>query len=89
MIDALLWLAGEPVCAPREAVTAKLERSFGETAHEGGIASGDGGGIAAMYVSEETGTWTMLLFRPDGSACLIASGSNWGAMPGTAKGEPT
>ena len=87
MIDALLWLAAEPVCAPRDAVTAKLERSYGETAHEGGLANGDGGGIAAIYVDPEDGSWTMLLNKPDGSSCLIASGSNWGAMPGEAKGD--
>lgn len=31
----------------------------------------------------------MLLNKPDGSSCLIASGSNWGAMPESKKGEPT
>ena len=89
MIDALLWLVWEPTCAPRASVVAALEARFGERSHEGGLADGNDGGIAEIFVSEATGTWTMVLSRPDGSACLIASGSNWGAMPEQPKGEPT
>lgn len=88
MIDALLWLVAEPACAPRDAVTAKLERQFGETPVSAGLADGERG-IFSIYANGDTGTWTAVLIKVDGSACLIASGSNWGAMPESKKGEPT
>jgi hypothetical protein len=84
--SALLWLAAADGCGPLETATANLKERFGELAHEGGIAA-DGLGIASVYVSKETGTWTWLLVLPDGTACFIASGSGWGAMAG-AKGDP-
>lgn len=52
MIDALLWLAAEPVCAPRDAVTAKLERQFGETPVSAGLADGNGG-IFSIYANDD------------------------------------
>ena len=33
------------------------------------------------------GTWTMVMTRPDGKACLIASGNNWEMMT-KIKGNP-
>lgn len=34
-------------------------------------------GIVEIYSSETTGSWTILMTRPDGVSCLIAAGQLW------------
>ena len=34
-------------------------------------------GLVEVYASEETGTWTILMTRPDGTTCLLAAGQRW------------
>jgi hypothetical protein len=45
--------------------------------------------VMEIYASEETGTWTILVTRPDGQACLIAAGRMWEAhmTPARAPGK--
>jgi hypothetical protein len=33
--------------------------------------------VIEVYSSEETGTWTILVTRPDGTSCLLAAGQRW------------
>ena len=33
--------------------------------------------VVEIYSSEETGTWTILMTRPDGMSCLLAAGQRW------------
>lgn len=62
-------------CAAREQVVARLAERFGETLQSIGMRGADA--MIEVYASEATGTWTILLTRPDGAACLIASGDAW------------
>jgi hypothetical protein len=41
--------------------------------------------LLEVYASEETGTWTILVTRPDGVACLIAAGQMWDGTPAPAR----
>ena len=62
-------------CAERTRVVQKLAEKFGETLRSLGLHRDDG--VVEVYSSEETGTWTILMTRPDGMSCLIAAGQRW------------
>lgn len=75
-------------CAKRDQVVRKLEEKFGETLRSIGLHQTDG--VVEVYSSDETGTWTILMTRPDGVSCLISSGQMWeqDAAPLQKPGEP-
>jgi hypothetical protein len=67
--------ADELRCAERTRVVQKLLERFGETLRSVGLQRGDG--VVEVYSSETTGTWTILVTRPDGISCLLAAGQLW------------
>lgn len=75
-------------CAAREAVVQKLHDRFGEELRSLGLHQTDG--IVEIYSSASTGTWTILMTRPDGMSCLIAAGQLWeqDAKPLEKPGQP-
>jgi hypothetical protein len=62
-------------CADRALVVERLESRFGETRQSRGLNGSNG--LVEIYVSAETGTWTILVTTADGKACMLASGSVW------------
>jgi hypothetical protein len=66
---------GDQACAERSRVVQKLADKFGETLRSLGLHRDDG--LVEIYSSEETGTWTILMTRPDGMTCLLAAGQRW------------
>jgi hypothetical protein len=80
---ALALLAATPAanaeearaCAERTTVVQRLEERFGETLRSLGLHQGDA--VVEIYSSEATGTWTILMTRPDGKTCLLAAGQLW------------
>lgn len=62
-------------CAPRDVIVKSLQNNHGETPQGVGLA----GPLAAfeLWISGTTGSWTMLLTRPNKISCVIATGSNW------------
>jgi hypothetical protein len=79
---------GRQACARREQVIARLAEKFGETLRSIGLHQTDG--VVEVYSSEETGTWTILMTRPDGMTCLLAAGQLWeqDAAPLQKPGQP-
>lgn len=78
--------AADPgACARRGEVVAKLAQKFGETLRSVGLQRADG--LVEIYASEKTGTWTILVTRPDGMSCLLAAGELWEDQPRKAPGE--
>ena len=71
--------------AARSEVVAKLARRYGETLRSIGHERADG--VVEVYASEKTGTWTILVTRPDGMSCLLAAGERWEEGPKRAVGE--
>lgn len=67
------------VCAPRDAVVAKLASGFGEQPVATGMT--DDGGQLEVWMSPKTGTFTVLVSRPDGSTCIVSSGGDFWAEP--------
>jgi hypothetical protein len=81
LILALLALPAhaQQQCGPRAQLVAKLAEQFGETQRTMGYV-GPAPAITAVmetYANDATGTWTILLAKPDGTACMIASGGGW------------
>ena len=62
-------------CAERATVVDRLADKFGETWQSMGLNPQNG--VVEVYASDQTGTWTILITRPDGVSCLIASGEMW------------
>lgn len=66
---------GRTACAERAKVIERLAEAYGETLQSMGLHQNNG--IVEVYASEDTGTWTILVTQPDGTACLLAAGQMW------------
>lgn len=66
-------------CAERNELVLRLEQSYGETLQSMGLHQDNT--LLEVYASEDTGTWTILVTRPDGLSCLIAAGQMWDGTP--------
>lgn len=62
-------------CAERNAVVERLAERYGETLQSMGMHANNG--LLEVYASDATGTWTILVTTPDGTACMIAAGEMW------------
>ncbi|MEO1721013.1 MAG: hypothetical protein AAFR84_01265 [Pseudomonadota bacterium] len=62
---------GRVFCGDREKIIGDLARKYGETRRSYGLARNKG--VVEVYASE-SGSWTILIARPGGTACLIAAG---------------
>lgn len=62
-------------CADRQHVVNKLESGYGETFVGGGLQNASR--VFEVWLSEDKGTWTILMTRADGKTCIMASGTNW------------
>lgn len=65
----------QPTCAARAQVIERLSAQFGETPRGIGLRQNDG--LVEVFASEKTGSWTILMTRPDGQTCLVAAGQHW------------
>ena len=74
-----LSLAGSanamPHCGDRMDVIAALSDQYSESHVASGLQSSTG--LMEIWVSSEASTWTILLTRPDGQTCVLASGTHW------------
>lgn len=62
-------------CAPRESIVTQLESKYGETRRGAGLQNR--GAVTEVFANLETGTWTILVTRPDGVSCAVAAGEAW------------
>ena len=67
--------ASAQACTDRSDLVERLAAKYGEVFAGGGLR--DSSSIVEVWMSEETGTWTVILTRADGRACVMASGTNW------------
>ena len=76
-------------CAPRDNVVTHLAEKYGETRR--GIGLAGQGTVMEVYAADATGTWTILMTMPNGTACMIASGQGYETVTEElpAKGEPS
>ena len=62
-------------CSDRESIVTRLEAGYGEAFAGGGLRNAQQ--VFEVWMSEEKGTWTILMTRSDGKSCIMASGTNW------------
>lgn len=65
-------------CAPRQNVESALTERYGEQVV--GRALDSNNQVMEVWASEETGTWTITITRPNGLTCLVASGTAYDGM---------
>lgn len=66
------------VCAAREHVVGRLAEQYGEARQAIGLAASNQ--VMEIFASEETGSWTITVTRPDGMTCLVAAGQHYQAL---------
>lgn len=70
-------------CQPGPDMLDHLARVYGEGVLAMGTAPGEVRVI--VTVNPDTGSWTIVVLRPDGTACAPAAGHDWQMLP---QGEP-
>ena len=65
-------------CAPRELVLDRLAEGYGETRRSIGL--GANNVVFEVFASEESGSWTITVTRPDGVTCMVAAGQSFETM---------
>ena len=68
-----------PNCAPRDQVLERLAAGFGETRQSMGL--GNNNAVIEVFASDQTGTWTITVTKPNGVTCLVASGEAFETQP--------
>lgn len=62
-------------CGKAEDAYAALENKYGEQRMFWGVAAN---GAVVEFWASDRGTWTSIVVFPDGTACLVASGQDYG-----------
>ncbi len=70
--------APQTPCGPHGDVAKHLGSGFSENPVSMGLASN--GTVIEVFASS-SGTFTILMTRPDGITCLMAAGENWEELP--------
>lgn len=73
------------LCAPRAVVAEGLAAKYAERPVAMGL-TGDGL-MLEIFAGADAGTFTILLTRPDGLACVLAAGTAWQGPPPHDEGE--
>lgn len=68
-------IAQSAKCGARDAIVKRLQNNYGEARTGAGLSNSNS--MIEIFASEETGTWTILITRPDGQSCLVAAGDSW------------
>jgi len=62
-------------CAVRDTAISGLARDYGETQIARGLS--EDGNLVEIFVSEQTGSWTIVVTAPGGLACGLESGGEF------------
>jgi len=73
------------LCAERDIIVRELTGRYGEQVYGMGLAHQNR--IVEVYVSEETGSWTITVTSADGTTCLMAAGQHFAQITPEAPGE--
>jgi len=65
----------QTACAPREGFVQQLLGKYQEAPQAMGVSNT--GFLMELFASEHTGSWTIMLTRPDGQTCIIYAGQGY------------
>ena len=66
------------MCGERSTVVASLEKTYSETPVSMGLASN---GAVIEILASPSGSFTIILTRPNGLSCVMAAGESWEDLP--------
>lgn len=67
--------AQQATCGSHDKISETLQTQYGESVVARGLQSATR--LFEVWRSGETGSWTMLVVLPTGTACVMASGTAW------------
>jgi len=70
-----LAIAGTQACTEHKAAIRHLEGKFSETPAAVGLTNT--GAMLEVLTSDMGRSWTILVTKPDGNTCLVATGEAW------------
>ncbi|MBE0453596.1 hypothetical protein [Roseovarius autotrophicus] len=65
-------------CLPRTALVERLEGRYKEHLAGGGLQNPQQ--LLEVWASDETGSFTVFVTRPDGISCVVATGQHWNSV---------
>ncbi len=65
----------QSTCGSHDKISETLEAQYGESVVARGLQSATQ--LLEVWRSDETGSWTVLVVLPSGTACVMASGTAW------------
>ena len=68
----------QTICGDRGTVIASLEKTYSEKPVSMGLA---GNGAVIEVLAAPSGSFTIILTRPNGLSCVMAAGENWEDLP--------
>jgi len=89
-VPLAVLLAAPSMAAPRDCgARSDILKSLAEKFHESPVALGvDSNGVLVEVLASDSGaTWTILLSRPDGLSCMVATGEEWQVLERIANSE--
>lgn len=72
-------------CAKHQQLAGMLAKKYSENPVAMGTVNEDR--YMQLFISR-SGSWTILVTRTDGQACIVAAGQNWEKLPVLAEAEP-
>ena len=72
----------QAACGDRGKILENLDKLYSEKPHA--IAVSEDGKLLEVVVSS-SGSWSILLTRPDKRTCVVATGDSWESLPAVAK----
>ena len=84
-LAAALLIQAQP-CGPTGIVEKRIAKEYGESIVGAGITPG---GILFTLTNPDTGTFTILLRRPDGMTCVLMGGTGYTAQEAVKAGDDT
>ena len=63
------------VCSDRDSMISKLKDTYGEAERGMGLSGSEA--VIEIWSSAKTGTFTIVMTRPDGVSCVVAAGTSW------------
>ena len=83
-ILAALLLAQQTTCGPTGQVEKRIHDQYGESVVGAGVTPG---GIMFFTNNPESGTWTIMLRRPDGQTCVLMGGTGYATVEAVKQGQ--
>jgi hypothetical protein len=83
-ILAALLLAQQTPCGPTGQVEKRIADQYGESVVGAGVTPG---GIMFLTNNPNSGTWTIMLRRPDGQTCVLMGGTGYATVDAVKQGQ--